>query len=226
MTRNATFEYIHCPIVSYKPILDIPKRLGIHDVDSVKISHPSTILRSTISSPRNLVFSGIRALHLDNFGFNSIINDQPFQGAEDLQSLVISNSAIEIAEDFFNNLQGLKELRIIRNDVVHFDHKAIRNLRNLTSLVLEAKDPDEIVDNRLILMDDAFKNLVNIKKMRLSGLGLGTFSSSLFRNLDALTELDLASNGIRILPNWSGLSNNGLLRRIDLSGNELSGIPK
>lgn len=135
-----------------------------------------------------------------------------------LESLTLSDNHLVSLNKKFAKLNRLKSLDLSGNHGLRLTRMIFKGLENLENLFM-----NEINQNgrKLQLPPDLFTNLMNLRKLSVSGNRLTQIDLKVFTNMFNLEELDLSNNQIQSIDlgaTFKGLIN---LKFFDLSSNKL-----
>lgn len=162
-----------------------------------------------------VTFPNLRSVILEAAGINHLASNQFYYAAQ-LTSLVLnSNSIRRLSSAVFATLPRLAFLVLSDNIIDHIDDHAFYGLSNLEELHLER--------NRVkVLRRNTFAGADQLQTLDLQTNEIETIEVSAF-DLPRLTQLNLARNKIKVLPNdlcnvWSGAF---MLEVLDLEFNHI-----
>ncbi|KAM4818090.1 toll-like receptor 13 [Thomomys bottae] len=172
-------------------------------------------------------FLGLENLQVLKLGFNEIsyettrtLHFPPFMNLKSLKQLNLEGQkhGIQVVPtNFFQGLTSLEELLLGKNPMIFLDHFQFDPLINLTKLDISGTKSG---DRSLYLNTSLFRNLVQLKILRLENNNLETLDPGMFSSLRSLEIFSLRFNSLKVI-NQSLLANLKSLMYFDVYGNQL-----
>ena len=154
-----------------------------------KIRRNSTqeIFLSSLYSCRDIIY--LKLTHLDTNQIDGIIS----QNLSQVLLLHVSDSNnMKLREEMFSHVRSLRELTLVRNQIVQVKRRTFLSLTELQLLNLNS--------NRIrSLTQDCFQDLSNLQELYLKHNQISSIHTGVFREMRKLRILDLSHNNIKHL---------------------------
>lgn len=229
---NLTVDYIQTQIV--KQLSSNLTSLNLHDtwcppisvcVDFEGFEHPNVkilcVSKHQITHLRVKMFSGfpsLRHLEITNGKLCRVNLDD--ECLEKLESLVLRDNHLISLNKKFAKLNRLKTLDLSGNHGLRLTRMIFKGLENLENLLMNEMNKN---GRKTQLPRELFTNLINLRKLSVSGNRLTQIDLKIFTNMFNLEELDLSNNQIQYIDAAGAVLFKGLnnLKFLDLSSNKL-----
>lgn len=225
-------QYISTPV--------LPPSIAIENVRWVSIKPLPN--ETNIDRIPSEIFSTFKNLHLlDIRSTIEVLTSQDFVAAPKLRKLFLPTNKIKIIEDFtFLNQSSLNRLWLADNKLTTLNRNTFTGLLELSDLSIDNNEIDTIEDGALELprleslnlrhnkiksfADGTFVGTVSLKALHLDSNKFDSINLFLFTKLPMLEELTLSFTNSRLkdVKIESGSPSTSILKRIDLSGNDLA----
>ena len=156
-------------------------------IEKIRRNSTQEIFLSSLSSCRDIIY--LKLTHLNNNEIQGIIS----QNLSQVLLLHVSDSNnMKLREEMFSHVRSLRELTLVRNQIVQVKRRTFLSLTELQLLNLNS--------NRIrSLTQDCFQDLSNLQELYLKHNQISSIHKGVFREMRKLRILDLSHNNIKHL---------------------------
>ena len=148
----------------------------------------------------------------------SVIDDNALVGLHQVRYLDISNNRLtRLNNDTLRGLQQAESVDISNNRLAVINSEAFTGFHHLKEL--------DLSNNKIrVLHSGAFRGCLTVSILKMSNAGIRTIEPNALDDFVALEELDIKDNQLTIPDALYQLSKLKSVRKLSLSGNDMSGI--
>ena len=148
----------------------------------------------------------------------SVIDDNALVGLHQVRYLDISNNRLtRLNNDTLRGLQQAERVDLSNNRLTVINSEAFTGFHHL-------KELDLSFNKIRILHSGAFRGCLTVRILRMASAGIRTIEPNALDDFVALEELDMMNNQLTIPDSLYQLSKLKSLRKLSLSGNDMTGI--